>query len=159
MFARLRPLDDEPAHKYLPPRLYRLFDSMPRREKQHALSVLKRVQNEGGSHPDLMVAALLHDVGKSRMPFSLPGRVAVVVIGALSPTLAGRWATGEPKGLRKPFVIHAMHPRWGAEMAKEAGASPLAVELIRRHHDPVPDPPISETDRLLKLLQAADNSA
>jgi predicted hydrolase (HD superfamily) len=51
------------------------------------------------------------------------------------------------------------HPAWGAELVAAAGGSPRAVELIRRHADPVRPPFAGETDRLLAALQAVDDSS
>jgi hypothetical protein len=42
-------------------------------------------------------------------------------------------------------------------MLAAAGGSPRAVALVRRHQDPVPDPPGDETDRLLLVLQREDD--
>jgi hypothetical protein len=45
---------------------------------------------------------------------------------------------------------------WGADIVAEAGGTPLAVELIRRHAEALDGPAQTDTDRLLLALQAVD---
>jgi hypothetical protein len=150
------PPDLTEAKEVLGPRLLTLFRRMRTSEQNHSLHVMRALQAQGHTHPDLLVAALLHDVGKTRHPLSLFGRTLPVLVKAIAPRLARRLSQGEPRGLRRPFVVVERHPQWGAEMLAEAGASPLAVALARRHQDYFSHPPQSEEDRLLLLLQTAD---
>ena len=62
------------------------------------------------------------------------------------------WSKATPTGLHRPFVVAAHHPAWGADLARQAGASPHTVELIRQHHDPQPT-----DDPLVAALKAADD--
>jgi hypothetical protein len=55
-------------------------------------------------------------------------------------------------------VVAIQHPAWGAEMAAEAGSSPLVVALIRRHQNLLQDEAVSLEDRLLGALQRVDNA-
>ncbi len=87
----------------------------------------------GHTDPDLLAAALLHDVGKIRTHFFLPEKVLVVLVKAGAPRLYRRWGSGPAGGWRRPFAVSVQHPAWGAEMVAAAGGSPLTVELIRRH--------------------------
>ncbi len=155
--AWLRSVDDATAAHYLSPRLYALYRQMRRSERLHSLCVLRALVAEGHTHPDLLAAALLHDVGKACYPFSLPEKVLVVLAKALVPHLYARWGRGQPRGWRRPFVVSAQHPLWGAEMVAQAGGSPLTVTLIRHHAEQPPPTLPEETARLLALLQAADD--
>jgi hypothetical protein len=104
-------------------------------EQHHSLRIFDQLVREGERSPDLLAAALLHDVGKSRFPLNPLERSAVVIGYALWPEQAKKWGQGQPWGWKRPFVVAAQHPRWGAEMAQAAGAAPLTVNLIRRHQE------------------------
>ena len=51
------------------------FRRMRRSEQQHSINVLRMLQARGYSDSALMVAALLHDVGKTRAAYHLWDRV------------------------------------------------------------------------------------
>lgn len=105
-------------------------------EQAHALRVFEGVQREGASHPDLLSAALLHDVGKVRYPLRPWQRAIAVLMKKLAPSVYQRIGERSPlKGWRAGVVVAVQHPRWGAEMAAEAGASPLTQDLILYHQE------------------------
>lgn len=157
IFALAHPLDYDAVAEVLSPPLIRLFHRMRRVEQLHSLRVMRTLVAQGHTDPDLLVAALLHDCGKSRYRFTLPERVLVVLAKRLFPAACVRWSAGEPDGWRRMFVIAARHPQWSAEDMESAGASMMAAALARRHQDRVEGVPTSEEDRLLVALQAADN--
>jgi hypothetical protein len=154
--AWFHPADDGLARQHLSPALFALFEQMRRSERQHSLRVLNDLIASGHDQPDLLAAALLHDVGKICAPFSLPEKVIVVLVKAASPGLVLRWGTGSAQGWRRPFAVSVQHPAWGAQMVAEAGGSPLTAELIRRHADTFDGPAQTEADWLLLALQAVD---
>jgi hypothetical protein len=158
LIAFARPPDLAEARDVLGPRLTALFRQMRLSEQNHCLRVMCALQAQGYNHPDLLVAALLHDVGKTRYPLTLFGRTLAVLAEAIAPRLAQRLSQGEPHGLRRALVVAERHPQWGAEMLAEVGASPLAVALTRRHQERLSHPPQSEEERFLLLLQAADTA-
>ncbi len=149
-------VDWEAAAEVLTAEQLALFRRMRRSEQLHSLRVMKTLRTQGHDHPDLLTAALLHDVGKSRYPLTLPERTLVVLVRRLAPRLAARWGAGQPRGWRRAFVIARQHPLWSAEDMLAAGTSPLAAMLARRHQERLDNPPQSEEERLLRLLQAAD---
>ncbi|WP_119065417.1 HD domain-containing protein [Aggregatilinea lenta] len=155
--AWARPVDDMRAARALAPELFALYRRMRRAERQHSLRVLNALLRGGHSDPDLLAAALLHDVGKIRTAFYLPEKVLVVLVKAVAPSRYWAWGGGSAHGWRRPFAVSVQHPAWGAELAAAAGASPRTVELIRRHQDVLDGPPQTETDRLLCALQAVDD--
>jgi len=118
--------------------------------------VLRTLCEAGYNHPDLLAAALLHDVGKICHPLSIWDRTVIVVGSGLFPERAERWARGSLDSWRRPFVVRAQHPAWGAEMALDAGSRIEVVEMIRHHQDEIADDG-RETDRLLVALQWADD--
>ena len=143
----------------------RLFDRMPPNDQQHALAVVRTLQQAGYQQRVLMQAALLHDVGKS-MGQPLIHRVLIVLFEAFWPS-ALSWLSGETTGRplsvewaswwRRPFVIHAQHAQIGATWAEEAGCELAVVRLIARHQDILPVEPTEEEEKLLFTLQWADD--
>jgi hypothetical protein len=99
----------------------------------------------------------LHDVGKSGGRLRLWHRVLIVLIEALRPPLLDRLAKDEPRSWRYLFLVHRHHPELGAELAQAAGCSPITVELIRWHQEPLANNPFrTYRDELLAALQEAD---
>jgi hypothetical protein len=142
---------------YLPPTQVELFQRMPRCDQRHGLDVFYTLRAKQYDDRDLLVAALLHDVGKSEGQMRLWHRVLIVLIEALRPQLLDMLACDEPRSWRYPFFVHQQHPELGAKLAQAAGCSPITVELIRRHQEPLANNP-SRTyqDKLLAALQDAD---
>ena len=155
--ARSYDLNHTLIEKHLPQPLVQRFYSLSRADQIHAVRVLQNLLQQGEDDPNLLSAALLHDVGKVRAQPGLMGRILVVLANWLFPNLALKWTSGKPTGFRRPFVIAGQHADWGAEILEEAGAPQTVVELVRRHHDSSPEIAVTEIDRLLKKLQRADS--
>jgi hypothetical protein len=152
LFAPRRPVEAAALLPHLNPAQIVLFRRMQPSEQAHALRALERLKGAGWSDPDLLAAALLHDVGKVLLPLSLLDRVVVVLGKRFFRQSIKRWSADRPDRYSRPFVVAAHHPQWGADLAAQAGASPRAVDLIRRHQDL---PPLD--DPLLIALQVADD--
>jgi predicted HD phosphohydrolase len=61
-----------------------------------------------GSQPDLLVAALLHDVGKLRYKLNPLERAMVVLVRRLSPETARRWGSLPPVAGRAARLAQAV---------------------------------------------------
>ena len=145
------------VQSFLSPSLYLIFSQLLPSEQAHAIRVYQRVRTEGHTDPDLLAAALLHDVGKARVPLR-PWERALYVLGkAALPGLADRWGDREPKGLLRGFVVKEQHPAWGAEMAASAGASARLLRLIARHQEEDFSDLPEDEQAIMAILQAADD--
>jgi hypothetical protein len=158
LWAKPKPGQLEFARQILTSAQFELFQQLQPSEKAHALSVCQGLSAQGEDDPDLLIAALLHDIGKVPHPLRVWDRVVVVLGLKIFPQQAVLWGQGEPKGWRRPFVVAAKHPAWGAEMVQEAGASHLVLTLIRYHQDEAPTDLGQEERSLLSNLQAVDNN-
>ncbi|MBI4314754.1 MAG: HDIG domain-containing protein [Chloroflexi bacterium] len=142
------------AQTWLAPPLFELFCRMTPAEQYHAYEVRQTLAAQRQVDPDLLTAALLHDVGKTRMPLAAWERALIVLGNHLAPQAADAWGRmgGSPLWWRRPFVVSRQHPAWGAEMVRVAGGAPRTVELILHHQNNHP------LDPMLQALQSADNS-
>jgi len=138
---------------WVPPVLLGLFDAMPVADRRHGLDVVGSLRAAGGGDdPELLLAGLLHDCGKS----TANGRG----IGLL-PRVA--WSLGEALG---PWAIRLAHhlPGFGpaldqlrdhaersAELVVAAGGSARTAGLIR-------DQDGRPADRAGELLRLADEA-
>jgi hypothetical protein len=156
LLARVSPDDLREADEVLPLDAQRLFRRMSDSDQRHSLNVMRTLRRQGHTEPDVLAAALLHDVGKSATWIALWHRAIMVLTKRFAPGTLAWLIGGEPRGWRRPFVIHRQHSEIGAEWAAQAGCSPLTVSLIRRHQEPLRHAPQDEEERLLVALQRAD---
>lgn len=161
------PEDLEPARHMLTDRQFALFLGLQSAEQAHSLAVYTELVSRGESSPDLLTAALLHDIGKVLHPLKAWERGLVVIAKSVIPVQAHKWGSGPARGWRRPFVVIEQHPAWGAEMAAQVGTDAFVVELIRRHQEPLPQKNGQDQERtlekstlnaeiLLRKLQAVD---
>lgn len=141
----------------LSPAQSELFFRFQKSDQWHAYRVYTTLRESSQSQPDLMAAALLHDVGKTRVNLKVWDRILIVMVARLLPEKSSRWGAGDVNSWKRPFVVRQFHPQWGADMARAAGSTDLTFDLIRRHQDPLPGTSRSMADDLLQQLQWADD--
>ncbi|MEO8610469.1 MAG: HD domain-containing protein [Chloroflexota bacterium] len=147
------------AAEYLTPELLTLFQRMRRSEQLHSLNVLRAVLAQDSTPHDLAVAALLHDVGKSRYPLGTWQKTLAVLVRGISPRLFEHWSQGNPANLwNRPFVVYVYHPAWSAQLITDAGASENAIWLVAHHQEPADQWNHHLLADLLRRLQQADDS-
>ncbi len=160
LFAFTQPVDFDLAAHYLSPELLNYFQQMRRSEQLHSLNVLRGVLAQDNTTPDdLAIAALLHDLGKSRYPFPVWDKTLVVLVRAFYRPLFDRWSRGNPRRFwQRPFVVSSQHPRWSADMLQPLGISERAVWLIRHHADSLQTWADHPNLPLLERLKLADDA-
>lgn len=135
--------DDEFAARYLAPGEYRLYLRMDERDREHACWLARRLlEHEPEARPELVRAALLHDVGKSERPYNPLYRIVSHLYSADLPP--------EPRlrGLRGALQADRHHHRYGAEMIRREGGGREVARLVERHHEPNGDPGATLLKRL-----------
>ena len=159
--VRNHPLDQAdltPAKRILTEEQMALFSRLQPSEQAHGLHVLQTLRNTGESHPDLLTAALLHDIGKIKYPLQVWERVIIVLCKRLAPRKLVAWGNSTPGGWKRPFVVAVQHPKWGAILAAQAGTNELATRLIKNHQKDLSRCELEAHEKhLLGLLQEADN--
>lgn len=151
----------EQATQVLTPEAQILFHRQTIQDQIHALAVHDALCRSGYTDPNLLAAALLHDVGKASAWLPPWRRAIFVLLERFAPRLWARLIEREPRGWQRALVIYAHHPEVGARWTEQAGCSSLTVALIRRHQEELMAPyteKLTEEDRLLALLQAADKA-
>ena len=140
---------------------YHLYQQYSKNDQQHGHRVLQTLRQAGYNHPDLLTAGLLHDVGKSRVNMTVIDRTIVVLGQILAKKQAAQWGTlplETAARWQRPFVVREQHPQWSAEMAQQAGSSPMAIALMRYHQDPLETVPSQDPlPELLIQLKWADD--
>jgi hypothetical protein len=106
-----------------------LFFAMERRDQRHALEVLRRLRDETDER-SLLVAALLHDSGKGRVP------VWLRILNVIAPWLVEAVSAAGGDGWRASADRLRHHAGIGATKAEAAGCSPVTVRLISGRVEP-----------------------
>lgn len=151
------------ALAYLPAEAGVHFRQLPADAQRHSLNVWQTLQQRGPVADDLVVAALLHDIGKlaadrAGVRITLWVRGPLVLLERFAPHYVTQLASAdEAQGWRYLLYVYQMHPSIGAAWAKRWGCTPLTCWLIEHHQDELTAEPNNEAEQLLCLLQKADD--
>jgi putative nucleotidyltransferase with HDIG domain len=117
------------------------FFAQGRADQRHGLEAARYAERNAPRRPDLIRAALLHDVGKRHSEMGALGRSGVTAWAKLGGRVHGRAA------------LYLDHGRLGAGELSALGAEELVVLFTRHHHGSRP-PSITSSD--WDLLQQSD---
>jgi hypothetical protein len=136
------------------------FCLMSPADQRHAVGVARALIAEGARDPDLIVAGLLHDLGK----VDRQGNGRVLVLHRVAKVLVGRWmpdfwgwlsAPERPSLVRGCYLLQ-QHPALGAMWAADLGVSPRACTLIAAHQEGTVGADAAEA---LRRLRRVDDQA
>jgi hypothetical protein len=145
--GRVREAELKSLESLASPAQLALFRSMHRSDQRHSLDVVAALRAGGVTEPDLLLAGLLHDVGKGAT--GLLPRIAYSLGQAY-----GRWIPALVRplpGVAEALVRLERHPELSARLAATVGCNARTVELIRHHVEPRDE----DLGRLLRLADEA----
>ena len=140
--------DLELAQKLLDEPVLSLFLSQDLRDQRHGARTARWLILKGEKKPELLIAALIHDIGKGHQ--RTRDRV-VHVLTSWSKTGKLVEAKTSSFGMRQAIARSRNHSELGAQQLEQYGVSSRVIELTRLHHTP------PEADTMLALLQCADS--
>ena len=132
-----------------------LWQTMPENDKCHSIEVARRTGTLLGKlEPEVLAAALLHDVGKAKNQAGLWVRVFATLLGlALPARKKERWA--KKSGITGKIGQYLQHPAQGADLLRAAGSVPLVIAWAEEHH--LPERAWTINPEIGNILNAADN--
>jgi predicted HD phosphohydrolase len=138
----LRPVPDpaerEVTRRLLTPDTQKLFDRLAIHDRRHLVRVAIELERTSPHNRDLIVAGLLHDVGKAdeHGHVRFLDRILKVFLERFSPRLLAWIARPGNCRLRHGMQLAMNHAALGATLAEASGCSSRAVWLIKHHETP-----------------------
>ncbi len=147
----------------LPLDLQPLFFQMTRGEQIHSIRVCKALMAEGERDPDLLEAALLHDIGKTIYPLKIWERVWIVLTKEGRENIQNSYRGISASSLKQyPWwkragIVAENHSEWGAQLLRGFQVNSQLIWLVQNHQERIA---IGEGNtkriQLEKLKQADD---
>ena len=114
-----------------------LFFQQTHRDQNHAIRTASHVKQlclDSAIDPPefLIIAALLHDVGKGEV--RLIDRIVFVICNFLSLALSRKIASNKTNNWRATYWRLKYHAIIGADLLKQVDSDPRVIDLVRRHH-------------------------
>ena len=132
-----------------------LWERMTATDQAHAIEVARAVADQHSESP-IVVAALLHDIGKIEAQAGVLTRVAATLLGpVVSDHRARGWASG--RGYLATLGRQLTYEAIGPALLADAGSHRLVVQWAAEHHQPESRWTIDRD--VGRVLQAADNAA
>lgn len=128
--SHLAPGEVAEVRGLLRPEEFRLFLHAEPRDRRHSLDLYRLLATEGAS-PAMLVAALVHDVGKGRV--ATWHRVAFVVLNGVSPRVVSVLAAKAGAGWRRALWRLLHHAALGAQALEAVAADARVVAIVRAH--------------------------
>ncbi|MFL5760787.1 MAG: HD domain-containing protein [Thermomicrobiales bacterium] len=113
------------------------FRELSQHDQAHLCRVAQRLITEGDPNEDLIVAALLHDIGKVSTTgrVRLIDRIAKVLLARFAPRILARLTARPTHKWFEGLYLAVKHPAIGAERAAALGCSQRTCWLIAHHED------------------------
>ncbi len=144
LVPQLAHADDRFAKRLLSAEEYGLYMQMDVRDRDHACTVTKALLvGFPDASLELLRAALLHDVGKTKASYNPLSRILAALYTPPQIPAKPRFS-----GVRGLWQMKRHHGRYGAQMIRAAGGDARVAEIVARHHAPAGD---AEASRLKEV--------
>lgn len=133
---RPEPDEDEITRRWLSGEQRTAFLALPVHDRAHLVRVARTLATPGTATDDLVIAGLLHDIGKvdGKHHVRLIDRALKVCLEHLSPRLLDRLANQtKTVPLCTGLVLAVHHPEIAGERARHLGCTERACWLIKNH--------------------------
>jgi hypothetical protein len=137
-----------------------LWQRMPGADRRESVRVARRVERAltATAHAGderWIVAAVLHDVGKTEARLGTVGRAVATMAGAVAGhDMARSWQAR--RGFARRFALYLRHDEIGADMLRMAGARAETIAWAGAHHHPETWPDLAIPLDVARVLARAD---
>jgi hypothetical protein len=115
------------AASWVEPGLWEIFIDQQTADQRHGYRAGSKIASDPTNHKNLVVAAMMHDVGKRHSRLGVVGRTVATLLMAIGAPMSRRMAR------------YRDHGALGADELERAAAPPIAVLFARHHQDDRPD--------------------